>query len=165
MATPENLQRLRFPLAEVQPSQALSNLRMVPIRLRGSTAAWNGQHFSGLSGPVLHVAGISSIEAYLERLMQPADGSAQKPEYLGRMLLAGRSNMAVDWESRALSWSTLEEFGGRLEVLPQPVFSRPAFVAFFPGLHDQSPQAVEQLWRDTAQLYKEALARRRSLHE
>lgn len=153
---------LKFPERAGQPDLALvlGEMRVLAIRVRGNTAEWDGQHFSGLTGPVLYLGGLSVLDAFFARTGQASDSSAKTAQAMGRMLLAQRSNMAVDLEDRTLSLLAQDEFRDRLEVLPQPVLSGPIFLAIAPSFYAESPQVVEQLWRDMAQTFHAAIEQR-----
>lgn len=161
-ATAVNLQRLKFPEVAGQPDLAmrLGEVRVLAVRPRGSSAEWDGQHFSGLTGPVLYLGGLSALDAFFASAGQAADNNARNATSMARMLLAQRSNMAVDLEERILNLLAQDEFRGRLEVLPRPVLNAPTFLAVSPSFYAESPQAVEQLWRDMVETFHAAIEQR-----
>lgn len=158
----ENRLRLKFPELAGKPNLALvlGEIRVLAIRPQGSSAEWDGQRFSGLTGPVLYLGGLSVLDAFFARTGQASDSSAKTALAMGRMLLAQRSNMAVDLEDRARSLLAQDEFRERLEALPRPVLSGPVFLAVSPSFYAESPQVVEQLWRDLAQTFHAAIKQR-----
>lgn len=158
----ENVQRLKFPQVAGQPdlAQVLGEIRVLAIRVQGNAAEWDGQRFSGLTGPVLYLGGLSVVDAFFARTGQASDSSAKTALAMVRMLLAQRSNMAVDLEDRVRSMLAQDEFRDRLEVLPRPVLSGPVFLAVAPSFYAESPQVVEQLWRDMAETFHAAIEQR-----
>lgn len=155
-----NRRLLRFPEVngQLDNSLTLDSMRVLVLRPRGSTANWDGQHFSGVQGPILYLAGIKVLDDYFSRAGLPADSSARGPEALGLMLLRKRSNMAVDLEARARRMIKAEPFRSGLELLPQPLFDFPVYLAISPALQTAQPDLAAQLWRDTTRLYRDKLA-------
>lgn len=153
-------QLLRFPEVARQPdaSLKLDSIRVRVMRVRGSAAAWDGQRFSGVQGPVLYLSGLKALDDYFARSDLLVDSSARDVEALGRMLLGKRSNLAVDLETRVRRLMQQEQFRTRLEVLPKPLFELPVYLAVSPALQSAQPDFVAQLWRDTARIYRGKLA-------
>ncbi|MFZ3185386.1 MAG: hypothetical protein WA173_14740 [Pseudomonas sp.] len=157
--TAVNRPRLKFPeqAGQVDFALMLGEMRVLVMRQQGSSAEWDGQRFSGLTGPVLYLGGLSVLDAFFANSGQASDSNAKTALSMGRMLLAQRSNVAVDLEDRVLNLLAQDEFRGRLEVLPRPLLNAPVFLAVSPSLYAESPQAVEQLWRDMAKLFRAAI--------
>lgn len=157
-----NSPRLKFPELAGQPDPALvlGEMRVLVVRPQGSSAEWDGQRFSGLTGPVLYLGGLTVLDAFFANTGQAADSSARSAQSMARMLLAQRSNVAVDLEDRVLNLLAQDEFRDRLEVLPRPLLNAPVFLGISPKLYAESPQVVEQLWRDMAQAFHAAIEQR-----
>lgn len=157
-----NRPRLKFPelAGQVDFALMLGEMRVLVMRPQGSSAEWDGQRFSGLTGPVLYLGGLSVLDVFFANSGQASDSNARNALSMGRMLLAQRSNVAVDLEDRVLNLLTQDEFRDRLEVLPRPLLSAPVFLGISPRLYAESPQAVEQLWRDMAETFHAAIEQR-----
>lgn len=150
----ENMSRMVFPMRDGKPdgSRAVTKMVIVAYRPLGSRAQWDGKHFSGLQGPVLYIGGGVFIAEALARYQVQMSDAVQQPEVLMSMLLAGRSNLAVDVEERVVNLMQRHEFRGRFEILPDPLIETGVFTAMSPSFYDSNQQRVERFWTLIGQL-------------
>lgn len=153
-ASVENLRHLVFPggAQRVDTSLAIGTTQILAYRPRGSRARWDGQRFHGLQGPVLFTAGISALRDALKRQGVPYNDAAPSPEAVARMLLHGRSNLALDHDLRVRALLKRREFMGRLEILPRPYASAPVYLAINPRFYIEHAEQVAALWQTVAEL-------------
>lgn len=152
-ASQENRRRLVFPGSARQADSALALgiTQMLAYRPRGSQAHWDGQRFRGLQGPVLFTAGISALRDALKRQGVPYSDAGHSPEAVARMLLHGRSNLAVDHDLRVRALLRRREFRERLEILPQPYAAAPVYLAINPRFYIEHTEQVAALWQSLAE--------------
>lgn len=148
-------QVLRFPEVDGRPDESLQldSVRILVMRLRGSTVDWDGQHFSGLQRPVLYLRGMKILDDYFAHSGLQADSSVRNVRSLGLMLLRNRSSVAVDLEWRVKRLMQDEPFHSSIEVLPKPLLIVPSYLGISPALQAEQPDFVAQLWRDIAPAY------------
>lgn len=166
-ASAENQRHLVFPggARKVDPALAMGSTQMLVYRRRGSQARWDGQRFQGLQGPVLFTAGIGALRDALKRQGVPYSDAGHSPEAVARMLLHGRSNLAVDHDLRVRALLKRREFRERLEVLPRPYAAAPVYLAINPRFYIEHVAQVTALWKSLAELgSREASPRGGSLY-
>ena len=146
-----NLEAFVFPEHQGEPDPALSlgMVRVVAARQQGSSANWDGQHFSGVQGPVLYLQGLNALSEHLARV-GIGSTSARTTLDMVRMLLAGRSNLAVDIEPRLRQ--TLEAMGmhERIQILPDTVLAKRVYLTVSRPFYARHKDLVDGLWHDTA---------------
>lgn len=164
-ATAEYLSFMAFPQRAGQPDRrrALGVTRLVVFRPAGGSAEWDGQHFSGLTKPVLYLSGRSALRLLLAREQVPAVDTARTSTQLALMLLKGRGDLAIDHESQVAGLLALPEFQGRFEVLPALLGEAPIYLAVGGPLYQRRQQLIEAIWDELAALARAAGPARRPL--
>lgn len=148
------LPRYAFPLSggEIDGGRALGMVNHVVVRRIGSRVEWDGRKFSHLSGPVLYPAGIVVVRDVLAELgVAGDDGSAVEAQTLHKLLARG-ADAAVIQAASAQELLAREPLRSQLEVLPEPLASRLAYLAFNRAFHDADPAYANAVWRDIATL-------------
>lgn len=148
VAPTSDYQQLVFPRrqGEVDSRQALGVSRLLAMRLRGSQANWDGQRFSGVSGPVIYLQGISAPKMLLDRHGIPS-ATVTRTETMGEMLLRGRSNLAIDLDHRLLAVMRNSQYAGRLELLSKPLLEVHMYLAFSKHFYQAHGGLAEQIWQ------------------
>ncbi|WP_332852180.1 hypothetical protein [Duganella sp. S19_KUP01_CR8] len=136
----------------IDPSRELARVSHVVVRRVGSEADWDGDRFSHLGGPVLFPAGIVVVREALAALgVAGDDGSAMEEQTL-RKLLARKGDLAVIQSGVAEELLARAEFHDKLEVLPQPLLTRPSYLAFNRAFHDADRGYAEAIWLEIKRL-------------
>ena len=142
-----------FPMRKgaVDPAQGVATISHLVVRRVGSTSDWDGVKFSGLNTPVLYPAGIVVVADALAALGVERDDATTGEEQTLLKLLSRGGDLAVIHAGAAglLVWAP---FKGRLEVLPQPLLTTTAYLAFNRAFHDSHRAYAEAVWREIERL-------------
>ncbi|WP_369959757.1 hypothetical protein [Pseudomonas benzenivorans] len=157
-ATPEYQRFMAYPqqAGRLDQTWALGVTRLVVYRSVGGAAGWDGQHFSELDRPVLHLSGRATLRVLLEHVGVEAEDSARTSSQLAQMLLKGRGSLAIDHDYEVTRLATLPEFQGRLEVLPTPLGEASIYLAVGWHLYERHHQVIESIWDEFGALQRAA---------
>lgn len=146
-----NLQAFVFPTRDGQPDpgRSLGEVRAVAARQVGSSASWDGEHFTGVQGPVIYLQGMQALSEQFSQAGVAATSTRTSVDMV-RMLLAGRGNLVVDIEPRLRQTLDAAGAGERVQILPQVVLTRNVYLAVTPPFYQQHKTFVERIWRETA---------------
>jgi len=152
-ATEEHLVQLALPLHEgaPDPGKAVGQVVAVAFRRRDSPVKWDGMRFSGLRSPIIYEAGIAAFTERLAQLGQSGIGSANSPEQLMRMLLAGRAELALGLDPRVSELLSRSEFSA-LERLPVNFMQSTVYLAFNKDFYARESERLERLWSEIERL-------------
>lgn len=153
-ATPSNRQFMHFPqfAGQLDERQSLGEFKVLVYRVRGTSADWDGQRFSGLHSPVLYNAGFAAVADHLQRLQVAHDDSAQTIHQMMQMLLLGRAQLGVGQEASVQLELQNREFAERIEVLPVPLLQAGLFLGVNKQFYAEHPEVIDAIWRSIGQL-------------
>jgi polar amino acid transport system substrate-binding protein len=124
----------------------------VVYRAVGTSANWDGQHFSGLHTPVLFYAGARAVADRLGALQVAGDDSAKGTYQMAQMLLHGRAQLAVGAADDVQLLLQNPEFAKRIEVLPQPFMRAQLFMVVNLHFYAEHKASIDALWAGIGQL-------------
>ncbi|RFP13659.1 MULTISPECIES: hypothetical protein [unclassified Duganella] len=136
----------------IDASRELARISHVVVRRVGSEADWDGGRFTHLAGPVLYPAGIVAVREALAALGVPGDDGSALEEQTLLKLLARKGDLAVIQSGVAQELLARAAFRDKLEILPQPLLSRPSYLAFNRAFHDADQRYVEAIWLEIKRL-------------
>lgn len=153
-ATESFLTFMRFPEADgkADPSKALGDLVYVAVRLKGSAANWDGEHFIGLHRPVIYNAPSLLLADKMHRLGAGDPNGSLSEEQMLSMLVAGRADLAVGRRDVFAALIAGEAFRDRIEMLPVPFVAAPSYLAFRNLFTDDMPFYAERVWDEIGRL-------------
>jgi polar amino acid transport system substrate-binding protein len=154
VATDSFLSFMRFPMADgrADASKALGDLLYVAVRLKGSAANWDGEHFHGLARPVIYNAPSLVLADKMHRLGAGNPKTSLGEDQMLSMLLAGRADIAVGRKDVTEALAAREPFRGKIEILPAPFVSAASYLAFRKSFADPVPDFAGHVWDEIGRL-------------
>jgi polar amino acid transport system substrate-binding protein len=151
--TPSNRVFMQFPLlaGKLDENLALGEFKVLIYRAVGTSAAWDGQRFTGLQTPVLYNAGFVAVADRLQQLQVARDESATTIHQMMQMLLLGRAQLAAGQAPSVQLELQKAEFAGRIEVLPTPFIRTGLFLGVNKQFYARHAQFIDTLWRSIGQ--------------
>jgi polar amino acid transport system substrate-binding protein len=139
---------MAFPMkdGEADSSRAVTSTRALVFRRIGSTANWDGAHFTQLSTAVLVPLGAALLLDRAKAIGVPIDNTGNTLDVNFAKMLAGRADLALGSEYSGQVLMTRPEFVGKIEVLPIPFSDESYFLGLSKRFRDTNPDAAEQIW-------------------
>lgn len=151
---PERMAYGIFPMtgAVADATRALSMVRYVVYRKKGSSVQWDGSSFSGMDArPVGLQAGLAVAQRLRQTGVTVDEGAKSIAQNLEK-LVRGRLQavVALEGESQPL----VERLGDHIEVLPKVFDANPIYLQVHPAYYAANREAVEKLWNAVRRLRK-----------
>ncbi len=154
VATESFLTFMRFPEAngKADPAKALGDLLYVAVRLKGSSANWDGEHLVGLRRQVIYNAPSLVLADKMHRLGAGNPNGSLSEEQMLSMLVAGRADLAVGRRDEFAVLLAGDAFRDKIEMLPAPFVATPCYLAFREVFADHVPGYAERVWDEIGRL-------------
>lgn len=151
--TPERAALYDYPMRAGEPDSELrvTRIRYSAYRLKGATAQWDGQVFSGLSRPVGVNTGWVMASLLAQRGQQVDDSGRGYAENFGKLRL-GRIDAYVTLEPAAESFLQRSGLQELFEKIGPPVQEKDYFLLFSKRFLRDSPDVAQAIWARVAQV-------------
>ncbi|WP_035057518.1 substrate-binding periplasmic protein [Andreprevotia chitinilytica] len=163
-ANSATLQTAVFPnrKGKIDPTAALGGSSAYVFRRVGSKAEWNGKRFSNVS-LLLIPSAYEDMQEAARQLGVKYDDGAKDLRRNFQKLLGNRGDVAIAYLNEGRNLQADPAFRGKIEMLPEPLFSTYYYLSFSRQFFAKSPAVVQRMWTAIKQTresddYKVAIA-------
>ncbi len=141
-----------FPMrnGSVDTGRSVGPMTVAVVRRIGQGVSWDGTAFTDLRGPVLVLPGQMIARDKLKSLGVTEDAGTPLMDSMLRKLVIGRGDAAILPLGAAEAALGLEEFRGKLEILPIALTTEPSYISFNREFYEANTRWVEALWSGVA---------------
>lgn len=140
---------IRFPLrpdGQIDTEKAFGQMRIMAFRLKGSSANWDGKHFTNLQQPVLFEKGVPVLQSLTNELAVPSNASVWTPTEMIAMLRLHRADIALGLEPAVIYAMQTADPEHQVEIIEPAFYEATIFLGLRKSFYAEKTGLAERIW-------------------